>query len=148
MLLTTPDGMRILDATTLHAYKDVSDAFAYYLENENDGRPIILAGFSQGADMVYRLMEEYFHEEIKWWQPPIGCLTEDMGRDPQIPAPMICTFVAEATIINPAATRINPLTRQPPRTPWGGGAPGPVRFCLRGLTFTITSSSLRTFRRM
>ena len=42
------------------AYKDVSDAFAYYLENENNGRPIMLAGFSQGSDMVYRLMEEYF----------------------------------------------------------------------------------------
>ncbi len=42
------------------AYEDVSSAFEYYLENENDGRPIILAGFSQGADMCYRLMEEYF----------------------------------------------------------------------------------------
>ena len=38
------------------AYRDVSDAFAYYMENENDGRPIILAGFSQGAYMCYRLM--------------------------------------------------------------------------------------------
>ena len=45
------------------AYKDVSDAFAYYIENENDGRPIILAGFSQGADMCYRLMEEYFGDK-------------------------------------------------------------------------------------
>ena len=32
------------------AYQDVSDAFKYYLENENNGRPIILAGFSQGSD--------------------------------------------------------------------------------------------------
>ncbi len=45
------------------AYEDVSAAFAYYLENCNDGRPIILAGFSQGADMCYRLMEEYFADE-------------------------------------------------------------------------------------
>ena len=29
------------------AYRDVSDAFAYYLEHENNGRPIILAGFCQ-----------------------------------------------------------------------------------------------------
>ena len=42
------------------AYSDVSDAFAWYLENENEGRPIILAGFSQGADMCYRLLEDYF----------------------------------------------------------------------------------------
>lgn len=42
------------------AYSDISDAFAYYLEHENNGRPIVLAGFSQGADMCYRLLEEYF----------------------------------------------------------------------------------------
>ena len=38
------------------AYRDISDAFSYYLDNENDGRPIVLAGFSQGADMCYRLL--------------------------------------------------------------------------------------------
>lgn len=42
------------------AYKDVSAAFEYYLKNENKGRGIILAGFSQGSDMCYRLLEEYF----------------------------------------------------------------------------------------
>ena len=42
------------------AYKDVSAAFSWYLENENDGRPIVIAGFSQGADMCYRVMKEFF----------------------------------------------------------------------------------------
>lgn len=41
------------------AYSDVSDAFAWYLDHENKGRPLILAGFSQGADMCYRLLEEF-----------------------------------------------------------------------------------------
>ena len=45
------------------AYEDISSAFNYYLENENNGRPIVLAGFSQGADMCYRLLEEYFGDE-------------------------------------------------------------------------------------
>lgn len=45
------------------AYGDVSAAFAHYLAHENEGRPIILAGFSQGADMCYRLLEEYFGDE-------------------------------------------------------------------------------------
>ena len=31
------------------AYEDVKDAFLYYLEHYNEGRPIIVAGFSQGA---------------------------------------------------------------------------------------------------
>ncbi|MDC7294508.1 DUF3089 domain-containing protein [Butyrivibrio sp. DSM 10294] len=43
-----------------NAYKDVSAAFKYYLEHKNNGRPLILAGFSQGADMCYRLLEEYY----------------------------------------------------------------------------------------
>lgn len=43
-----------------NAYVDISAAFKYYLEHKNNGRPIILAGFSQGADMCYRILEEYY----------------------------------------------------------------------------------------
>jgi len=39
------------------AYKDIDDAFNYYLKNINNGRPYILAGFSQGGDMIKRLLE-------------------------------------------------------------------------------------------
>ena len=45
------------------AYSDISAAFSWYLEHENAGRPIILAGFSQGADMCYRLLAEYFGDK-------------------------------------------------------------------------------------
>ena len=45
------------------AYADVRDAFLYYMENYNEGRPIILAGFSQGADMCLRLMKDLFDDE-------------------------------------------------------------------------------------
>lgn len=34
------------------AYKDTKDAFEYYLKHYNQGKPIILAGFSQGADLL------------------------------------------------------------------------------------------------
>ncbi|MBO4562116.1 MAG: DUF3089 domain-containing protein [Clostridia bacterium] len=43
-----------------NAYLDVSAAFRYYLDNENNGRPIVLAGFSQGAQMCIELLKEYF----------------------------------------------------------------------------------------
>ncbi len=43
-----------------NAYIDVSAAFKYYLEHRNYGRPLILAGFSQGADMCQRLLMEYY----------------------------------------------------------------------------------------
>ncbi len=45
------------------AYADVKNAFLYYLEEENDGNPIILAGFSQGGDMCIRLLEDCFADE-------------------------------------------------------------------------------------
>ncbi|MDO4204322.1 MAG: DUF3089 domain-containing protein [Selenomonadaceae bacterium] len=45
------------------AYADVREAFRYYLENLNEGRPIVLAGFSQGADMTLRLMKGFFDDK-------------------------------------------------------------------------------------
>lgn len=45
------------------AYKDVKKAFDYYLSICDSKRPLILAGFSQGSDMIIRLMKEYFADE-------------------------------------------------------------------------------------
>ena len=45
------------------AYRDVRAAFLWYLEHENQGRPFILAGYSQGADLALRLMQEFFGDE-------------------------------------------------------------------------------------
>ncbi len=45
------------------AYADVREAFIHYLENHNNGRPIILMGFSQGGYMTTRLIAEFFGDE-------------------------------------------------------------------------------------
>ncbi len=45
------------------AYADVKTAFIYYLKTENRGRPIILAGFSQGAEMCLRLLKDCFQND-------------------------------------------------------------------------------------
>lgn len=45
------------------AYEDVRAAFLYYNQHCDPSRPLILAGFSQGADMALRLMEEFFSQE-------------------------------------------------------------------------------------
>lgn len=122
----------------LFAYDDVSEAFEYYLTNENQGRPIVLAGFSQGADMCYRLLEEYFDDDdlynrlvavyaIGW-----PC-TEDMTKEfPQIkPATsetdtgVVVSIDCEApnatdTFITPKGTKaytINPLNWKTDETP-------------------------------
>ena len=44
------------------AYEDVKNAFIYYADHTDDSRPLILAGFSQGADLVIRLMKDLFDE--------------------------------------------------------------------------------------
>ncbi len=120
------------------AYEDISAAFAYYLEHENNGRPIVLAGFSQGADMCYRLLEEYFDDEaireklvavyaIGW-----PCTKELVAQYPQIkPAAsaddlgVVVSFDCESpecndSFINPAdmhAYTINPLNWKTDATP-------------------------------
>ena len=113
------------------AYGDVSAAFSRYLETENGGRPIILAGFSQGADLCYRLLEEYFGDGELYGRLvavyAIGwpCTPEMTEKYPQIrPATseddlgVVVTFECEApeleeTFIVPAGMKtysINPLS--------------------------------------
>lgn len=120
------------------AYRDVAAAFEYYLENENHDRPIVLAGFSQGADHCYRLLEDYFGSSemqeklvavyaIGW-----PCTEELVSRFPQIrPASgeedtgVVISFDCEApdvgeTFITPLKTKaytINPLNWKTDSTP-------------------------------
>ena len=120
------------------AYRDVSEAFAWYMENENNGRPIILAGFSQGSDMCCRLLEEYFADPAMQEQLvavyAIGwkCTEEMTEQYPQIvPAQaeddlgVVVTFDCEApevtdTFIIPEGSwtySINPLNWRTDDTP-------------------------------
>lgn len=61
----TPESKkhRAIEAADL-AYSDIKRAFEYYLENWNKdrSRPIILAGHSQGAEYVLRLVRDYFQK--------------------------------------------------------------------------------------
>lgn len=50
------EGVKALD----FAYQDVKKAFEYYMKNYNNGRPIIIAGHSQGTYHTRRLLQEYF----------------------------------------------------------------------------------------
>ena len=47
------------------AYSDVRKAFQYYLAHYNQGRPIIIAGHSQGTDHATRLLHEFFDNDPK-----------------------------------------------------------------------------------
>ncbi len=45
------------------AYKDIKKAFEHYLKNDNHGRPIIIAGHSQGALHAVNLLHEFFENK-------------------------------------------------------------------------------------
>lgn len=57
----TGDGYQALDT----AYTDVKRAFMYYLKNYNHGRPIIIAGHSQGTFHAQKLIAEFFEKDPK-----------------------------------------------------------------------------------
>ncbi len=125
------------------AYADVSAAFRWYLDNENDGRGIILAGFSQGGEMCLELLKEYYggdsaearalREQLIAVYSIGWMVTEEMTSSyPQIvPAAgesdtgtVICFDCEDGhvteTIIIPAgmkALSINPLNWKTDRTP-------------------------------
>lgn len=120
------------------AYEDVRSAFLWYLDHENQGRPFLLAGYSQGADLALRLMEEFFGEESLQEQLVAAYLIgwrvtwEDLAMFPQLhmaqgaeDTGVIVSFNSEApgitdTIILPEggyAYGINPLNWRVDGTP-------------------------------
>ena len=122
------------------AYEDVKDAFTYYLEHYNQGQPIILAGFSQGADMSLRLLKDCFADEevndllVACYAIGWRITQEEMAEYPHLrfatgedDTGMIVSFNSEAegvadSLMIPAGTRtlaINPLNWKTDGTPAG-----------------------------
>lgn len=46
------------------AYEDVKQAFEYYMEHYNNGRPIIIASHSQGTWHARKLLKDYFDDPV------------------------------------------------------------------------------------
>jgi hypothetical protein len=57
--VTSADTLKAIAAFDF-AYSDVKSAFEYYLANNNNGRPIIIASHSQGSTHTIRLLKEFF----------------------------------------------------------------------------------------
>ena len=45
------------------AYEDVKNSFLYYLDHFNNGNKIIIAGFSEGANMALRLLKDFIDDK-------------------------------------------------------------------------------------
>ena len=120
------------------AYSDLSEAFSYYLAHENQGRPIVLFGYSQGGYYIYRLLKDFFGDAALYQQLVAayaigwGCSPEEAERYPQIVPAVgeddigcVVSYDAEApdvaeTLIVPRGERrfaINPLNWKTDATP-------------------------------
>ncbi|HEV7230749.1 MAG TPA: DUF3089 domain-containing protein [Bacteroidia bacterium] len=55
------------------AYRDVKNAFIYYLKNYNHGRPIIIASHSQGTDHAVRLLHDFFDHDSILYKQLVAC---------------------------------------------------------------------------
>ncbi len=120
------------------AFADVKEAFEYYMKHCNNGRPIIIAGFSQGADMSIRLIKECFADESRQ-KLLVACYAigwrlteEETSAYPQLKAAqgesdtgVVISFNTEAESVNssllvPSGTKtlsINPLNWKTDSTP-------------------------------
>jgi len=54
--LTNPDALKAFEL----AYEDVKTAFQYYMDHYNNGRPIVIAGHSQGTTHAKWLLRDFF----------------------------------------------------------------------------------------
>ena len=72
------------------AYEDVKEAFSYYLKNCDKDKPLVIFGYSQGAEIAVRLVEDFFGKKSNMKRLAavyaIGyCLTEEeVKKYPQL----------------------------------------------------------------
>lgn len=120
------------------AFEDVKAAFEYYMTRYNGGRPVILAGFSQGADMCIRLIKDCFGSADRQKQL-VACYAigwrfteQETGQFPQLKAAqgetdtgVVISFNSESeditsSLMIPSGTKtlsINPLNWRTDGTP-------------------------------
>lgn len=55
----------LVNARFPHAFDDVKQAFDYYMKSVNNGRPFVLAGFSQGGKCVVELLKTLSNEQCR-----------------------------------------------------------------------------------
>lgn len=74
------------------AYQDVAAAFQAYLELYDTGKPLILAGFSQGSELNLRLMREFFDPATREGRALLDRLVAVYAVGAGLPETMVAEF--------------------------------------------------------
>ncbi len=96
------------------AYKDVEQAFDYYLAHYNKGRPFILAGHSQGSMLLLTLLERKFSDPVLRKQLVAAYIigwsvtSDDMSNYPNLSKLGICSSKGQTGCIVTYNTQQNP----------------------------------------
>jgi hypothetical protein len=119
---------RIIGGTPTH---DATAAFAYYIEHYNHGRPFILAGHSQGSNVLLFLLSGYLKQHPAVYRRMIaayvigyGVTHSYLAQNPQLrfatdanDTGVIMSWNTEAPgltitnpVVNPGSIAINPIT--------------------------------------
>ena len=75
MMFAAEEAKKSGDPRTAFAtvpYSDITAALDYYFENYNNGRPLIIAGHSQGSGIVSLVLKDYFNEHPDYYERMIA----------------------------------------------------------------------------
>ncbi len=109
-----------------YAMQDIQKAFNYYINHKNNGRPFILAGFSQGAKGVVELLksmsEETYSRLVAAYVIGYRVTQEELDKYPFLKAAQdssdtrvtvcynsVATTEAICPVLSPSAICINPI---------------------------------------
>ena len=120
------DGEEAVEELFPLSMEDVSAAFDYYLDNYNEGRPFVLAGFSQGgkavvelvkhapAEVLERMVAAYAigyrisDEEVEQY-PQLHPATDSTGTGTIISYNSAASPEAACAVLSPSDICINPV---------------------------------------
>ncbi|WP_174285280.1 DUF3089 domain-containing protein [Sphingomonas bacterium] len=137
------------------AYQDVARAFDHYLTTQNRGRPFILAGHSQGAWMIARLLEEKIDgtplqdKLVAAYIVGINLAEGDFGRRFKHVLPCAtpdqtgCAVQWNSVLASADLTKIA-AQYQAPYVAKRGDDPGKVTLCVNPLTFDRSKPAATT----
>ena len=110
------DGEAAVEELFPLSMEDVSESFDYYLEHYNNGRPFVLAGFSQGGKAVVELVKHLSDEELAQY-PRLLPATDSTGTGTIICYNSVAYPEAACGVLSPSDVCINPVNWTTDATP-------------------------------